>query len=61
MHITSSVRPHVPQTEQLDTHPCDREGGAGRPLLSKNLQETGQKGGKKGNDIGEIEGKGQLK
>lgn len=37
-HITSSARPRAPQMEQSDTRPCDREGGAGRPLLSGNLQ-----------------------
>lgn len=34
--------------EQLDTHPCDREGGAGRHLLSGNLPMREQKGRKRG-------------
>lgn len=56
--ITSSARPHAPQMEQLDTRPCDREGGAGRPLLSGNLQTMEHKRRKRGNDIGEKAIKG---
>ncbi|TNN62831.1 hypothetical protein EYF80_026906 [Liparis tanakae] len=33
------------QREQSDTRPCDREGGAGRRLLSGNLQEKDNRKG----------------
>lgn len=43
---TSSAHPRAPQMEQLDTRPCDREGGVGHLLLSENLQAAEQRGRK---------------